>query len=101
MVKEVKDYVDTVQERWPWLTKSEVNKILTYGLKRYAWVNKMHADVLLCTREENDPMVIHCGPLGKDKLKAFGEYLSECCEYRLAHGDPIQKLNLGSIGKGW
>ena len=31
MVKEVKDYVATVQERWPWLTKSEVNKILTYG----------------------------------------------------------------------
>lgn len=27
--------------------------------------------------------------LKKDKLKAFGEYLSECCEYMLAHGDPI------------
>ena len=27
--------------------------------------------------------------LEKDKLKAFGEYLSECCEYMLAHGDPI------------
>ena len=27
--------------------------------------------------------------LKKDKLKAFGEYLSECCEYMFAHGDPI------------
>ena len=27
--------------------------------------------------------------LEKDKLKTFGEYLSECCEYMLAHGDPI------------
>lgn len=27
--------------------------------------------------------------LEKDKLKAFGEYLNECCEYMLAHGDPI------------
>ena len=27
--------------------------------------------------------------LRKDKLKEFGEYLSKCCEYMLAHGDPI------------
>ena len=57
--------------------KSEVNKILTYGLKRYAWVNKMHADVLLCTREENDPMVIHCGPLGKDRLKHYWRFITK------------------------
>lgn len=27
--------------------------------------------------------------LDKDKLKKFGEYLNECSEYMLAHGDPI------------
>ena len=27
--------------------------------------------------------------LKKDKLKAFGKYLSDCCEYMLAHGNPI------------
>ena len=27
--------------------------------------------------------------LEKYKLKAFGEYLNKCCEYMLAHGDPI------------
>ena len=27
--------------------------------------------------------------IGKDTLKEFGEYLEECCEYMLAHGDPI------------
>ena len=27
--------------------------------------------------------------LSQGKLKAFGEYLQECCEYMLAHGDPI------------
>ncbi len=27
--------------------------------------------------------------LTQDKLKDFGEYLNECCEYMLAHGDPI------------
>lgn len=27
--------------------------------------------------------------LTSDKIKAFGEYLLECCEYMLEHGDPI------------
>ena len=27
--------------------------------------------------------------LPKDKLVAFGKYLNMCCEYMLAHGDPI------------
>ena len=27
--------------------------------------------------------------LDKDKTQKFGEYLEECCEYMLAHGDPI------------
>lgn len=27
--------------------------------------------------------------LKKEKMKEFGEYLNECCEYMLAHGDPI------------
>lgn len=27
--------------------------------------------------------------LNKTKMKEFGNYLNECCEYMLAHGDPI------------
>lgn len=27
--------------------------------------------------------------LEKNKLRDFGLYLQECCEYMLAHGDPI------------
>ena len=27
--------------------------------------------------------------LGKERLKEFGDYLEGCCEYMLAHGDPI------------
>lgn len=40
-------------------------------------------------------MLFNCGGKGyrfelkEDKMKAFGEYLNECCEYMLAHGDPI------------
>jgi hypothetical protein len=50
MVKEVKNYVDIVQERYPFLSKSQINKILTYGLKMYHYANSMHADVLVCYR---------------------------------------------------
>lgn len=27
--------------------------------------------------------------INQEGMKAFGEYLNECCEYMLAHGDPI------------
>ena len=47
MVKTVADYVDQVQAAFPDFTKSEINRILTFGLRIYAWVNKMHADVLI------------------------------------------------------
>lgn len=35
MVKAVADYVDIVQKKYPYLSKSEINKILTFGLKMY------------------------------------------------------------------
>ena len=53
MVKQVKDYVDRVQEKFPYLSKSEINKIITFGLKRYSWINKMHGDVLLKNMTEH------------------------------------------------
>lgn len=74
MVKEVKDYVDKVQERYPFLSKSQINKILTYGLKMYHYANSMHADVLICYRND-DPMTIHCGPLGYDSLKHYLRFM--------------------------
>ena len=74
MVTEVKHYVSKVQERYPFLSKSEINKILTYGLKMYAFAHSMHADVLLCYKKE-DPMVIHCGQLGQDSLKHYYRWL--------------------------
>ena len=74
MVKEVRDYVDIVQQRYQWLSKSQINKILTYGLKMYHYANSMHADVLICYRHD-DPMTIHCGPLGFDSLKHYYRFM--------------------------
>jgi hypothetical protein len=73
MVTEISDYVDTIQQRYPYLTKDEIKKILAYGLRQYAWVNKMHADVLICYKQD-DPMIAHCGPLGFDSLKHYHRY---------------------------
>ena len=74
MVTEIKDYVDAIQERYPYLSKDEIKKILAYGLRQYAWVNKMHADVLICYKQD-DPMTAHCGPLGTDSLKHYYRFI--------------------------
>ena len=76
MVTEVKHYVKKVQERYPVLSKSEINKILTYGLKMYAFANAMHADVLICYRAD-DNLTAHCGPLGFDSLKHYYRFLTK------------------------
>lgn len=74
MVTEIGNYVEKIQERYPYLTKDEIKKILAYGLRQYAWVNKMHADVLICYKRD-DPMVAHCGPLGSDSLKHYHRFI--------------------------
>lgn len=79
MVKETKDYIDAVQKKFPFLSKSELNKIITYGLKRYAWVNRMHGDVLLRNMTD-EPMTAHCGYLGFD---TFTHYLRWVVKWRM------------------
>lgn len=76
MVKEVKHYVPIIQQRYNWLSKSEINKILTFGLKMYAFANAMHADVLICYRAD-DNLTAHCGPLGFDSLKHYYRFLTK------------------------
>lgn len=74
MVTEVKHYVKAVQEKFPYFTESEINKIISYGLKRYGWVNRMHCDVLLCNRMD-EPINIFCGQLGYDTYKHFKRWI--------------------------
>lgn len=77
MIVEVADYVDRVQEKFPFFTKSEINKILTFGLKRFAAVNKMHGDVLLYTKDGEDAFTAHCGPLGADPLCHYFRWMTK------------------------
>lgn len=74
MVKNVSDYVDDVQKKFPFLTKVEINKIITYGLKKYATANKMHADVLLQNLID-EPMTAFCGRLGVDALQHYRRFI--------------------------
>ena len=63
--KEVRHYVDKVQEKFPILSKSEINKICTYGLKFYAFANRNHCDVTLFQRN-GDIMTAYCGKVFLD-----------------------------------
>lgn len=76
MVTEVKDYVDKVQNVFPEFSKSEINKIITYGLKRYSWANKTHCDVLLRNLTEQ-AFTAHCGTLGYDRLKHYHRWITK------------------------
>lgn len=77
MVKEVADYVDEVQKRFPFMTKSEINKILTFGLKRYARANKQHCDISIIKHEPEESFCSQTGFLGLDKLKAYWRFLTK------------------------
>lgn len=76
MVKEVRHYVDQVQEKFPFLSKAEINRIITFGLKRYTWVNRMHGDVLFKNMTD-EPMVAHCGYLGPDTFKHYLRWVTK------------------------
>lgn len=79
MVKQVADYVDKVQKKFPYLTKSEINKIITYGLKMYQFANKLHADVsaLYRSKEENENFLSYCGRLSMNALKHYYYFIQK------------------------
>jgi hypothetical protein len=70
MVKEIKDYVEEVQKKFPILSKSEINKILTYGLKMYVYAHRNHCDVKVHNLTD-EPVMMHCGRLYSDTLKHY------------------------------
>lgn len=67
MVKTLESYLDDVQEQFPFMCKDDLKTILEFGLSRYLKANRLHGDVLLRNKVE-DNMLIHCGRLGYDAL---------------------------------
>lgn len=72
-IKNVSNYVEQVQQQFPILSKSELIKIIQFGLKRYAYANRNHCDVLLCNRTKS-PINAFCGRLTIDTLKHYKQW---------------------------
>lgn len=75
--KQVANYVDKVQEKFPFLTKSEINKILTYGMKMYVYANKHRGDVLFVDRSPDAHYIAHTGDLGFDTFKHYLRWVTK------------------------
>lgn len=76
MVKEVKDYVDAVQKEFPYFTKSEINHILTFGLKCLTYVNKMRCDVLFKDTRKYK-YIAYIGSLTKNTFKHYLNWVTK------------------------
>lgn len=79
MVKTVKDYLEAVQEKFPFLCKDDIEAILDFGLRRYLQANRLHADVLIINRTK-ESMLVHCGRLGYDVLQHYKRW---CTKWRM------------------
>lgn len=63
-------YTADIQKLFPIFSKVEINHVLSYGLRLYAYVNKQHCDVLLRNLSE-EAMTSFCGFLTYDSLKHY------------------------------
>lgn len=76
MVKQIKDYIDDVQKKFPYLCKDDIETILDFGVRRYLQANQMNADVSFLNLVD-DNMKIHCGNLGWDVLRHFYRWVAK------------------------
>lgn len=69
-LKKVQDYYEDLYKLYPDVPKSDIKRIMQYGLKSFLNHNNYGADVLL-----NSPtMWLYCGRLMKDSVKYFEYY---------------------------
>lgn len=68
MVKEktLKDYIDKVQEQFPFLCKKDINTILVYGLYMYEYANRQHCDVIFVRDRKYDSITTATGHIITD-----------------------------------
>lgn len=77
MVKRFNDYVDAVQDHFPYFSKDEISHILEYGFRAYVRANKMHCDVSLTNREEEDVAMTIGRMWYSDKLRFYKKWLAK------------------------
>lgn len=69
-VKTVNDYYEQLYEKFPNVPKSDIKRIMQYGLKSFYLHNSYGADVSL----QHKTFWMYCGKLMKDSLKFFYYY---------------------------
>lgn len=68
--KKIQDYYEQLYELYPTISKSDIRKIMQFGLKSFTIHNNYGADVLL----QNPNMWLYCGRMMKDSIKYFEYY---------------------------
>ena len=74
--RNIKDYLKPVQEKFPFLSKEEIEKILDYGMRSYVRAMKMYCDVNL-HRTNGVDQGIYCMDHYRDGLKRFNNWVSK------------------------
>lgn len=70
-ITKVNDYLDRVCQKFPNIPKSDIRKILNYGLKRLYYLNSYGCDISI----QNDDYRIYFGSMYKDSIAYYKYYI--------------------------
>lgn len=72
-VKNINDYLDKMQEKYPDVSKQDLRKILSYGWKQLYLLNSYGGDTII----KNKNLWCYIGHLKKDSLEYFKYYIKK------------------------
>lgn len=72
-IKDLSDYIDLMHERYPYIPKDDLMKILVFGFEQYDRLNRFGADVHVC----NGRHKTYCGHLFNDDTSRAKYILSK------------------------
>lgn len=65
MIKELEDYLDSISNKYPHISREEIKRILEYGFNTFYILNKKGADVQI----HNNKFTAYCGKMFLDDYK--------------------------------
>ena len=82
MIKELDDYLDIMQEKYPKISRSELKRIIEHGFNIYTALQKKGADVVV----GNHRFTAYCGKMFLDDVKrAYYNTIKHRIKLRLQH----------------
>ena len=67
MVKELDDYLDILENKYPHIPRKELKKVLEYGFHKFYLLNKVGGDIQI----RNNKFTAYCGKMFLDNLKRY------------------------------